>query len=168
MAQLPFLDEFKSQMADGGARPSLFTMELDYVPAGLSKTQYFCRVSEIPGSQQNFITQKFAGREIKFAGQRTFTNLTVNILNDEGFRIRKALDRWMDLINGKLTNLAGFQQEGLEGVGTVTQYAKTGGDIKTYKFFGMFPVNIAAISLDWSNDAVIEEYTVEFAYQYWL
>jgi len=31
----------------------------------------------------------------------------------------------------------------------------------------LFPVTIAAIPLDWSNDAAIEEYTVEFAYQYW-
>lgn len=168
MAALPFLDTFKSAMADGGARGSLFTMQIDcgLVPQ-LTGVQYFCRVSEIPGSQQNIIIQKFAGREIKFAGQRTFTNLTVTILNDEGYSIRKALDFWMNLINGTTTNLAAAQQDLLEGTGTVIQYAKTGGDIATYKFKGMLPVNVAPIPLDWSNDAAIEEYTVEFSYQYW-
>jgi hypothetical protein len=164
---LPLLERFKSEMADGGARASLFTMSVTY-PALTTDLTFFCRVSEIPGSQQSSIIQKFAGREIKFTGQRTFTNLTVTVLNDEAFKVRRGLDAWMNLINDTITNTSAFNQLGLEGVGTVTQYAKTGADIAAYKFIGMFPVNIAPIPLDWSNDAAIEEYTVEFAYQYWL
>lgn len=162
------IEEFRSAMRDGGARASLFSMVVNYPALAGSSLQYFCRVSEIPGSQQNFITQKFAGREVKFTGQRTFTNLTVTVLNDEGFQVRSRLDQWMNLINNTLTNTSAFDQTGLVGDGTVSQFAKTGEEIATYKFVGMFPVNIAAIPLDWGNDAAIEEYTVEFAYQYWL
>lgn len=168
---LPFIEQFRTAMADGGARASLFTMEITYGGLDFADMKFFCRVSEIPGSQQNVIIQKFAGRELKFAGQRTFTNLTVTVMNDEGFTIRRSLDQWMDRINDTQLNtaLTGGQPL-LEGTGTVTQYRKDGGEVDygPYTFVGLFPVNIAAIPLDWGNDGAIEEYTVEFAYQYWL
>lgn len=166
---IPFsIDDFKAAMADGGARPSLFTMEITYDTINARpEFQFYCRVSEIPGAQQNVIVQKFGGREIKFAGQRTYNNLTVTILNDESFQIRRGLEDWMDRVNGAEDNLAYSDQFGLEGDGVVRQFAKTGQEIATYRFNSLFPVNIAAIPLDWSNDGVIEEYTVEFAYTYW-
>ena len=40
-------------------------------------------------------------------------------------------------------------------------------DIKSYKFEGIYPVNISAIDLAWDSNDAAEEYTVEFAVQYW-
>ena len=46
--------------------------------------------------------------------------------------------------------------------------SKAGGSpIKKYKFVGMFPVDIAAIDLDWGSNDAIEEFSVTFQYQYW-
>ncbi len=39
--------------------------------------------------------------------------------------------------------------------------------IKKYKFVGMFPIDIAAIDLDWGSNDAIEEFSVTFQYQYW-
>jgi hypothetical protein len=39
--------------------------------------------------------------------------------------------------------------------------------IKTYKFIGLFPNDLAPIDLDWGNNDAIEEYSVTFAYQWW-
>ena len=50
---------------------------------------------------------------------------------------------------------------------TVTQYGKSGDILKTYKFVGLFPVDVAAIDLDWSSNDSIEEYSATFAFQYW-
>ena len=50
---------------------------------------------------------------------------------------------------------------------TVRQLGRTGGDIKSYKFEGIYPVNISAIDLAWDSNDAAEEYTVEFAVQYW-
>ena len=54
------------------------------------------------------------------------------------------------------------------GTAFVKQYSKQGGDaIHTYKFEKIFPVNVAAIDLAWDSNDTIEEFTVEFAYDYW-
>jgi hypothetical protein len=46
------------------------------------------------------------------------------------------------------------------------QMKRSGLTSAIYKFTGAFPTTISTISLDWSSEA-IEEYTVEFQYQYW-
>ena len=49
----------------------------------------------------------------------------------------------------------------------VDQYGKTGNIIKSYKFVGLFPVDLAPIDLGWDNNDSIEEYSTTFAFQYW-
>ena len=47
---------------------------------------------------------------------------------------------------------------------------KTGDEpqvLKSYKFFNVFPSNIAAIDLDFGNNDAVEEFTVELQVQYW-
>lgn len=178
----PSINEFKEQLLDGGARPSLFEMTLDF-PAGLLgtaaavvagpaafKTRFHCRISEIPGNQHNPISLKFAGREIKYAGQRTFNNLSLTIINDEAFTVRRGLEAWFEAMNTRESNKSKLSSPtfgGYAGTGTVRQYSKKGDLIRGYRFVDLFPVTLAPIALDWSNDGAIEDYTCEFAYQYW-
>lgn len=178
----PSITDFKEQLLDGGARPSLFEMTLDF-PVGLlasaggpaalaaaGKTRFHCRVSELPGTQHNPITVKFAGREVKYAGQRVFNNLSLTILNDEAFSVRRGLEAWFEAMNTRESNKARLiapTSAGYAGTGIVRQYNKAGSVIRSYRFVDLFPVTLAPIALDWSNDGAIEEYTCEFAYQYW-
>lgn len=177
---LPSISQFKDQLLDGGARPSLFEMLMTF-PAAVTvvqggavtaKMQFHCRVSELPGTQHNPITVKFAGREVKYAGQRVFNNVTITILNDEAFSVRRGLEAWFEAMNTRNTNRTKLTSptvspRGYAGTGTIWQYNKQGNRIRGYKFVDMFPVTLAPIPLDWSNDGAIEEYTCEFAYQYW-
>ena len=58
--------------------------------------------------------------------------------------------------------------ENLYGEGLIKQYPKTGAaPIAIYKFINIFPVNMSEITLGWDANDAIEEYTVEFAYDYW-
>lgn len=175
----PNITEFKHQLLDGGARPSLFEMTIDFPPrlAALdmvapaqNKTRFHCRVSEIPGTQHTPITIKFAGREVKYAGQRVYNNITITVLNDEAFTVRRGLEAWFEAINTRESNRSNLPSPtsfGYAGTGTVYQYNKNGVKVRGYKLIDLFPVTLAAIPLDWSNDGAIEEYTCEFAYQYW-
>lgn len=188
--RLSSIDRFKNQLLDGGARPSLFDMEIKWpinspaggLGAGLAVVgdeglaeatlPFHCKISEIPSSQHTPITIKYQGREIKYAGQRTFTNLTVTILNDENFTVRKSLETWLDNINTAKTNVSRYgaaapTPQGYAGQGTVKQYNKQGDVVRAYSFIDMFPVTLSNIGLSWDNDGQIEEYTCEFAYQYW-
>ena len=178
----PSITEFKEQLLDGGARPSLFEMTLTF-PGGLltsaaglasviamNKMKFHCRISEIPGTQHNPITLKFAGREVKYAGQRVFNNLSLTIVNDEAFSVRRGLEAWFEAMNTRESNKSKLSSPtfgGYAGIGEVFQYSKKGDKLRGYRFVDLFPVMLAPISLDWSNDGAIEDYTCEFAYQYW-
>ena len=38
---------------------------------------------------------------------------------------------------------------------------------QTYSFVNIFPVSVGEIALEWGSNDTIEEFTVEFAYDYW-
>ena len=177
------LQEFRSTMALDGARYNLFECEIGFpaavVPDTLnvsSKYKFLCHSGQIPGSTVNPIPVNYFGRELKFAGNRTFPEWTVTIWNDEDFQLRNAFEQWMNGLNSHRGNLrnplmvnasgfgpgSGYQQDAF-----VTQFGKAGDKLKKYKFIGMFPIDISAIDLDWGSNDAIQEYAVTFAYQWW-
>ena len=168
------LDTFRNRMQDGGARPSLFEMEINF-PGGLlgggrdgptERARFLTKVSEIPGSTIGVITVPYFGRQLKIAGDRTFATLSVTILNDEAYALRSKFEQWMNTIaqhhQSKGEIALDFYQ-----VDLALRQLTRGGDISmTYSFRDAFPTTLGTIALDWSSEA-IEEYTVEFQYQYW-
>jgi hypothetical protein len=168
------VQEFRAQMTGDGARPNLFNCELPFLGNLLGtaavKYNFMCRAAQLPGSTVNQVPVNYFGRELKFAGNRTFTEWTVTIINDEDFVIRNAFELWMSRLNSHVSNLrssnfispAQYQQDGI-----VTQFGKADEVLKLYKFIGMFPIDISPIELDWGANDTIEEYAVTFAYQWW-
>jgi len=178
----PSITDFKEQLQDGGARPSLFKMQIVFpenivksiaavsVLPAMYKFEFHCRLSQIPGTSHNPIVVKFAGREVKYAGQRVFQNLNVTILNDEAFTVRRGLEAWFEAMNTRESNktkLFAPTNKGYAGTGTIFQYKKDGKIARAYRLVDMFPVTLGEVALDWANDGAIEDYTCEFAYQYW-
>ena len=170
------VQEFRAQMNYDGARPNLFKCDLTFPTltqgqAAQNKFTFMARAAQLPGSTVNQIPQFYFGRELKFAGNRSFPEWTVTIINDEDFKIRDAFERWMSGMNSHVGNLrnpafikgdGGYQQDGF-----VTQFGKDGSTIKKYKFVGLFPIDVSPIELDWGANDTIEEYAVTFAYQWW-
>ena len=168
--------EFRSNMVGDGARPNLFSVSLVFpnVVAGGSvagqKTTFMAKTAQLPGSTVGTVPLYYFGRELKFAGNRTFTDWTLQIINDEDFAIRNALENWMNLINSHAGNVrsgAAANPSGYSVDAVVTQYSKTGQPLKTYTFVGLFPLDLAPIDLDWGSNDAIEEFSCTFAYQYW-
>jgi hypothetical protein len=170
------VQEFRSQLNLDGARPNLFHCELTFpalasVSGAQQRFTFMARAAQLPGSTINVVPQYYFGRELKFAGNRTFQEWTVTIVNDEDFTIRDSFERWMSGMNSHVSNLrnpAFLQGDGgYQSDGFITQQGKTGNIIKRYKFIGMFPVDITPIEMDWGANDTIEEYAVTFAYQWW-
>lgn len=168
--------EFRSQMVGDGARPNLFQVSLTFpaIATGGSvagqKVTFMAKAAQLPGSTIGTVPLYYFGRELKFAGNRTFTDWTLQIINDEDFAIRNALESWMNAINshgGNVRNGAAGGPTGYTVDASVAQYSKTGDILKTYKFVGLFPLDIAPIDLDWQSNDSIEEYSATFAYQWW-
>ena len=93
------ITDFKSNLAQGGARPSLFTVVLDY-PAGISKpktqSRFLIKGTSIPASTIGTFDVFYNGKAIKVAGDRKFETWETTIINDEDFQIRIGLEQWMD------------------------------------------------------------------------
>lgn len=170
------VSEFRANMIGDGARPNLFSVTLIFPTIAANgsvagqKTTFMAKSAQLPGSTVGTVPVYYFGRELKFAGNRSFADWTLNIINDEDFSIRNSLESWMNAINshaGNVRNGAAGNPAGYTVDAIVTQFGKTGNTLKTYKFIGMFPVDIAPIDLDWSNNDSIEEYSTTFAYQWW-
>ena len=169
------VNEFRSQMTGDGARPNLFEVSMPFPgfssPANAqTKLTFMCKSAQLPGSTLGVVPVQYFGRELKFVGNRTFTDWTINIINDEDFSIRNSIESWMNAINSHASNVRNAGAKSPAGYtvdAQVTQYGKTGDTLKVYNFVGMFPVDMAPIDLSWDSNDSIEEYSVTFAYQWW-
>lgn len=174
------LNIFRNKLKFGGARANQFEMRVNWpqqhVPQGIAAAADFpflCSVAEIPSSSMGHIAVPYMGRKLQFAGDRDFKPLSVTVLNDEDFKIRRAFEAWMKAIAGHSTTESqfngGITSDSYVTDGEVRQYSRNnkGSLLQGYKFVGMFPVELASIALDWNTQNEIETFTVTFQYQWW-
>jgi len=170
------VQEFRAALTGDGARPNLFAVTLGFPvnvsngTAAAQKTTFMAKSAQLPGSTVGSVTVPYFGRELKFVGNRTFTDWTLTIINDEDFTIRNSMENWMNILNSHASNKrdpTAVNSKGYSVDASVVQYGKAGEAIKKYNFVGVFPVDLAAIDLDWGSNDSIEEYAVTFAFQYW-
>ena len=175
------ISQFKSQLIGGGARPNLFEVELTTLPAGIAwpadNFRYMCKAAQLPASVIANIDIPFRGRIFKVAGDRTIEPWSITIINDEDFRIRKAMEEWVDLI-AKLENNLGATDPSAYmvnakvfqlGRGATPSSQTNAGDrnsvLREYEFIDIFPTSVSSIDLSYDSSDTIEEFTVDFAVQ---
>jgi len=175
---MPFnISTFKSNgLIYDGARPSLFNVTLS-VPQGIgidntsvNKFRFVCRTAELPASSLASFDVPYFGRKIKVAGDRTFADWQVTIMNDEDFSVRALFEAWSNAMNRMVANVRdpSLTSEQYKADLEVVQYGKTGPAIRSYNIIGAFPTEIGAISLDWDSTNSVETFPVTFSYDYWL
>ena len=163
------INDIRSQLTFGGARPSLFQCIISN-PVNSSadfKLPFLCKAAQLPSSELGLIEVPYFGRKLKMAGDRVFAPWTVTIINDEDFLVRNAMETWNNSIQLYQTNTTalGSGAPGLyKSQATVTQFGKAGEILRTYQFNGIFPQVIAPIDLAWADTDVIEEFQVQFQY----
>ena len=182
------LSQFKTELAGGGARPNLFEVEIPAFPQSIdtvdwssdaqSTFKFLCKAAQLPASTVAPINVPFRGRILKVAGDRTFAEWTVTIINDENFLIRTAMEKWADKISNLfdatgVTNPTSYMANGFVkqlGRGAVAESITNEGNVtsvlRTYKFYDIWPSEIGSIELSYDNTDTIEEFTVTFQVQY--
>jgi hypothetical protein len=179
------LNDFKSRLTGGGARPNLFECEINFPSAasgedtGLPEyTRFLVKAANLPASTLSVIDIPFRGRNLKIAGDRTFDPWTITVINDTDFRIRNAFEKWMNYINkhednSGQTDPVSYQQTmkvyqlGRAKVGENMQSDSEMPILKAYEFYGTFPTAIRAIDLSCDSTDTIEEFTVDLQVQWW-
>jgi len=156
------------------------------------QAEFLVKTAQIPASNIGTIEVPFRGRMLKVAGDRTFEPWSVTVINDGNFEVRKAFEIWSRGINaltenvsqlgygngknGALTYCADMvvYQLGRDGVTpdkTPASINTNGTDakmdvVRAYKFFDAWPSSISAIDLGYDANDQIEEFTVEFQYNF--
>lgn len=164
------VDDFKSKLRGGGARPNLFKATVNfpgYAGGDVELTSFLCKTAQLPASVMNVFEVPFRGRQLKMAGDRTFEPWTVTIINDTDFSIRNAMERWMNGINAHQANTGLSNPIDYQADLIIEQLDRDGETLKTYNFRGCFPTNVSAIDVSYETVDAIEEFTVEFQVQYW-
>jgi len=166
------VNEIKSHLNLGGARPTLFQVTLtspfDQGLAGIAS--FMIQAASLPGSTIQPIDIPYWGRKIKIAGDRTFDDWAVTVMNDEDFKVRHGLELWHNKINslaGNLNVTGGSEPNRYKAQATVSQYSKVGVVVRTYTFYGLFPTQIQPIDLNWDATNQIETFGVNFSYDYY-
>ena len=164
--------DFKAQMIGGGARPNQFRVELtfpSYVTLGVvagARAQFLCKAAQLPASTIETLPVLYRGRPVNFAGERTFQPWTVTVYNDTTFGIRNALEQWQSGIQNYNTTSGRTNPTDYQVDLSVHQLDRNGAIIKSYKFVDAFPTTISAIGLDYEKQNAIEQFDVEFQYNF--
>ena len=173
------IGNFRSKgLKKSGARPNLFDVQITKAPVPdiMNKTEFImlCKIASIPASTIGVIEVPYFGRNVKIPGNRTFDNISVTVLNDEDFMIRNAVESWMNSLNAHKSNKssvagAGGNSGNQAGTMEVKHYDRSGVAINNAKwtFTNIYPVALGEIALDWGSNDTIEEFTIDFAYDYW-
>jgi hypothetical protein len=166
---MPFnVNEFKAQLVGGGARPTLFQVQITNPidPIADFKVPFMVKTAALPESTLGSYVVPYFGRFVKYAGDRIFGDWTVVVINDEDFAIRNAMESWTNAINSHDSNTRALPQT-YKSNAIITQYSKDGRALRTYVFEGLYPISVDQIQMDWGDTDRIEEYSVTFQYDLW-
>ena len=183
---MPNIIEFKSRL-NGGVRPNLYEVDINF-PVGVGdqkslkeQGQYLCRSTSLPTHSQGLIEVPFRGRFLKIPGDRTFEAWTATFYNTSDFNLRAAFEQWVNLGNqvdenigvvGGLNELfrdvyvrqLSKDSEGTSGTGPLA-YDKNK-VLRVYRLVDAWPTSVGAINVAFDSNDAIEEFDVEFQYQY--
>ena len=165
------ITDFKAKLAGGGVRSNQFKVTMPFpgyaqVGGEIEDLAFLCRATVIPAMTVGNINVPFRGRQIKIAGDRTFEDWSVTVINDTDFKLRNAFERWQNGINNMtdnegLTNPVDYQVDIF-----VDQLDRNGATLKSYTLRGAFPTSLADIDLSYTDNNSIETFTTTFTYQY--
>ncbi len=169
------INDIKTGLRFGGARPNLFRVKLQAPPTGLgldfTGAEFLIQATSLPASEIAAIEVPYFGRKVKVAGDREYGTWAIDVMNDEDFKIRNQLENWHYRINSireNVNNTSSSAPANYKADAFVEQFSKTGEIIRTYRFEGLFPTSIDAISLNWETNNTIETFGVTFAYDIYV
>ena len=165
------IDKFKNAIG-GGVRPSLFRVRGNIgsstSPDSLS---FLCTASSLPASSLGTIEAPYRGRTLKLPGSRTFEDWSITILNDEGMNLRTLFEKWLDDLNGAVSNVAARDNTLSKNIDfptwAVDQLDRNGSPIKSYELHYCFPTSVSAVELSAEGEG-LSDFEVSLAYTYHL
>jgi hypothetical protein len=160
-----------------GSKPNLFKVTVT-PPASIGKLtnfEYQCRSGALPSSTMGTIEIPMnAGRRLKMGGDRTFTEWTSTVLNDEGYVIRTIMEQWQNALvktnfdSTSIGNRSASVTAGLYGSIMIYQLKEDGSSVPngSYRLVNCWPSDISAIDLSYDTTDAVEDFTITWTYDF--
>ena len=166
------INDFKTHLSTGGARANQFVVTLNFpnVTDGIiaaTQGQFLCSAASLPGSLVENIAVPYRGKMVNFAGERTFNPWQVTVINENNFNIRSAFESWFNAINNNAAIAGRINPSSYQVQMQVTQLDRNSSPLQTYEFHDAYPIDMGDIALSYADGGAIEEFTVNFQYNYW-
>ena len=181
------IDSFKARLVQGGARPNLFEVEMDF-PSGVgifddeienTTHRMMIKGAQLPASNIQEVVVPFRGRQLKVAGDRRFDPWTITVINDGDFKLREAFEKWANFITKVSDGSGTINPNDYQVNWTVNQLGRakfTEGRavdsdsqlpvLRRYYMQGCWPSQVSPIELNYDTEG-IEEFQVVLQVQYW-
>lgn len=166
-----------------GSRPNLFKVQVTpptgFAAADFANFEYLCRSGSLPSASLGTIEIPMnGGRRLKMGGDRTFTEWTSTVLNDEDFKIRSLMEKWQsDIVNTNFQSTKNLGNRsaatgptgGLYGTVMIYQLKEDGSSVKGggYRLVNCWPSDISQIDLSYDTTDAVEDFTVTWTYDYY-
>jgi hypothetical protein len=177
------IDSFVGAIHKSGSRANLFKVNIatpsDLQGATLlngstpeTKWEFLVNATTLPGYLSGEIPVSYYGRVVYFAGDTTFGDWTVTVLNDEDMKIRKGVETWMEKINSTHSNVRDadlIEHKTISTKATIETFGMdgiTGKGTTKVELFNVWPSNISPIELSHDSANAIETFQVTWQYNY--
>jgi len=158
------IDQFKAQLVGGCPRANRFRV---FLPRAGNNIEFMCKGANIPAGTLGEVIIPFRGHNLKLAGERTFADWSITIINDMEFSARTALEAWQTEIQAMDSGEGATTTDYLLSRAFVEQLNKDDSVLARYEFFNMFPKNIGEITLGYDTVDAVEEFTVDLTFSHW-
>ena len=176
-----------------GSRPNLFKVTVTgprTTGYDVTSFEYLCRSGSLPSATLGTIEIPMnGGRRLKMGGDRTFSEWTSTVLNDENFKLRSVMEKWQNDIvktNYEITASLGNRSAGIGGMGEaiastaavtvgglygtveIFQLKEDGSSLKggSYRLVNCWPSDISQIDLSYDTTDAVEDFTVTWTYDF--
>jgi hypothetical protein len=167
------INQFRTKLKNGGARPNQFEVQITFPPAIAALNAAYARsssflvtVAELPGQTMGVTPVYYRGREIKLAGDKVFAPFTCTILNDTDFSLRDGLEQWMNAMESNSLKTGATDPALYQATITVNQLDRQGNQLRRYRLIGAFPTDVSPVGLDFSANDQLSTFGATFQYQH--
>jgi hypothetical protein len=174
------INDFRSQFR--GTRNNRFAIQLD-LPSEIGngntlRLDLYGKATALPTASIGVIPVPWMGRVIKFSGERTFADWTIQLYDENAggnSDIRNLMMKWIEAMNTaethdiryNIVSDAVIAWNDLQGGQGPTNHNNQSSWGKRVKLYNCFPIDVGELQLSYDNVDQFSEFPVTFAYDYW-
>ena len=159
-----------------GTRPNRFKVDIFGPGTTPEKLDLYVKATSVPGSSIGVIPTPWMGRVVKFSGERTYADWTIQVYDSSSTssNLRKFFEDWIESmdtrethdINYKKTGSADIKWNDISGNTGVGSHEDQTNFNSVISLVNCFPIDISAMELSYDAVDTFAEFTITLAYDY--